>query len=60
MYKSVTESLIANVSMQLVTLKSHCSFLNSFYYGVPHLVLNKLSVYFLSLDTSDFDFPLIF
>jgi hypothetical protein len=46
--------------MKFVPLISQCLFLSAFYYGVFHLVQNKLSVYFASLDTADFDFPLMF
>jgi hypothetical protein len=46
--------------MKLAPLISQYLFLTAFCYGVSHLVQNKLSVNFLSLDISDFDFPLMF
>jgi hypothetical protein len=46
--------------MKFVTLISQRLFLIAFCYGVSHLVQNKFSLYFPSLDTSDFDFPLMF
>jgi hypothetical protein len=46
--------------MKLVPLISQCLFLSAFCYGFSHLVQNKLSVYFMSLDISDFGFPLMF